>query len=100
MRCNYSNKNEQRRCVKLQELIYELSEAAGVDRNDAISFTSILLSNMKEHLLKGHNLNLGELGVLTHHVLSADKGSEIRYTPSLPLLKEINERSKFVIENA
>ena len=82
---------KERQCIKLQELIYELSDQSGINRNEAISLTSMLLSNIKEHLVKGHNINLGELGVMTHHKANENRAYEIRYTPSLILLNDLKE---------
>lgn len=96
MRYNNSEE-EQRRCVKLQELIYELSDKAGINHVDAITFTSLLFSSVQEHLLQGHNLNLGELGVLTHHPGNKDRAYEIRYTPSLMLLGDLKENVKYTV---
>lgn len=83
---------EERQCIRLKDLIYEISDKSGMSKNDVITLTSLLISSIKEHLAEGDNINLGELGVLTHHTTNENRAYEIRYTPSLTLLNNLNEK--------
>lgn len=87
-----------KRCVHLNEIIDELECAAGIKREDAISNTKILLAIIKSHLIEGHNINLGELGLLTHHHQQLSDISEIRYTPSLVFLGELRNQKMNMVE--
>lgn len=83
-----------KRCVHLHELIDELENTSGIKRDEAIRNAQTLLSIIKENLADGHNINLGELGILTHHQRKDSKIPEIRYTPSLPFLSELKDKYK------
>ena len=81
-----------KRCIHLNEIIEKLESEAGIQREDAINNTKILFSIIKDNLIEGNNINLGELGLLTHHRQKYSDFPEIRYTPSLPFLCELREK--------
>lgn len=84
---------EQKRCVHIKEIVDELECISGIKREDAIANTQFLLAIIKDNLIAGNNIDLGELGILTHHQQKCCGLPEIRYTPSLLFLSELKKKT-------
>lgn len=62
----------QTRCISLSQLIESVTESTRLNRTEALSTVSILFNTIKDHLLHGHDVHLGELGTLFYSLENAN----------------------------
>ena len=90
--------------VKLYQIIEEIAASTNLTQTDAISAISVMTDFVKEHLGKGHNINLGDLGTFSIEQTESKTNNnkqkaKICYCPSDNIQREINEKVRFKSSN-
>lgn len=90
------------RTVQSSELIREIAEFTHLNNTDALSAFSMMVNSIKNHLLKGNQVNLGDLGILSpcstpkNKAIAGVLDNNVRFITSQHLKYEFSEKERLL----
>ncbi len=72
-----NNPSRDTKTIQTSQIIQEIERFTHLNDTDALSAFSMMINSIKNHLLQGNNVNLGELGIMSSCICTDEKNADV-----------------------